>query len=388
MKVVFRMYFSKLRLKGMAFAIFFGVFAADFSLKAQEPEPQKLDSVIIKKIDSTIFSQNSLKAYPYVYYTPETEFAFGGGGMYIFYTSRKYEVSPSKFGFGGYWATTGQYHFRIDPIVYMSKNKLYFSAPTRYGRIVDKFWGIGNKTEKTGNESYVRELIASTINIQTKSYLFSADRTGLILDFNRTVILDKKNNEFLLDDLVPGVSGGNVFGFGIGLVWDSRNDFFYPTEGGYQYLKVMVYPEWDQKSFSYFELDVKQYKSVSKRGVVAGNFFVASTNGNAPFYMMPALGGQHKMRGFFEGRYRDNFYMLFQLEYRHFFAKRFAYVLHAGAGDVASDMLKYSINETKFSYGGGLRYLFDKEKKVNIRFDLGATNKGDLGVYFGIEEAF
>ena len=94
------------------------------------------------------------------------------------------------------------------------------------------------------------------------------------------------------------------------------------------------------------------------------------------------------MRGFFEGRYRDNFYMMFQTEYRHFFAKRFGYVIHAGAGDVAPEMLKFSVSDLKFSYGGGFRYLFDQEKKVNLRFDIGATNKGDFGVYFGIEEAF
>lgn len=354
----------------------------------QELTTQNLDSIIMKKVDSTILSQNSFKAYPYVYYTPETEFAFGAGGIFIFYTSKEHKVSPSKFGFGGYWATTGQYHFRIDPVIYLSKNKLYVSAPTRYGRIVDKFWGIGNNSVETGNESYIRELIASTLTIQTKSYLFSADRTGLIFDYNRTEILDKKNNEYLLNESVTGVDGGSVFGVGLGLVWDSRNDFFYPTKGGYQFLKVMVYPEWDQESFSYFELDVKQYKSLSDKSVMAGNFFVASTTGDAPYYMMPALGGQHKMRGFFEGRYRDNFYMLFQLEYRHFFAKRLGYVLHTGAGDVASEMVKFNLKDIKFSYGGGLRYLFDKEKKVNIRFDLGLTNKGDVGVYFGIEEAF
>lgn len=389
MRAPCRFFSEKYYLKRIALTIFFAcVFINSDVLYAQEPEYQKLDSVIIKMVDSTILSQNSFKAYPYAYYTPETEFAIGGGGIFIFYTSKKHEVNPSKFGFGGYWATTGQYHFRIDPVIFLSRNKLYVSAPTRYGRIVGKFWGIGNNTVETGNELYIRELIASTLNIQTKSYLFSADRTGIIFDFNRTTILDKRDNEYLLDDLVPGVEGGNVFGAGLGLVWDSRNDFFYPTNGGYQYIKVMVYPEIDQEAFSYFELDVKQYKSISERSVIAGNFYAASTQGDAPFYMMPALGGQNRMRGFFEGRYVDNFYMLFQLEYRHFFAKRFAYILHAGAGDVASEMLKYSSHDIKFSYGGGLRYLFDKEKKVNLRFDVGLTNKGDVGVYFGIEEAF
>lgn len=368
--------------------IFYAVLIfGSFNLSAQISN-QKLDSVIIKMVDSTILSQNSFKSYPYIYYTPETEFAFGGGGLFIFYTSKEREVNPSKFGFGGYWATTGQYHFRIDPVIFLAENKLYLSAPSRYGRIVGKFWGIGNKTVESGNELYIRELISSTLNIQMKSYLFSADRTGLIFDFNRTTILDKRSNEYLLNDLVPGVNGGNVFGAGIGLVWDSRDNFFYPTNGGYQYLKVMVYPEMDQGAFSFFELDVKQYKSLSDRSVLAGNFYAASTKGDAPFYMMPALGGQYKMRGFFEGRYVDNFYMFFQMEYRHFFANRFAYILHAGAGDVAPEMMKFSLSDAKVSYGGGLRYLLDKEKKVNLRFDVGVTNKGDIGVYFGIEEAF
>ena len=46
------------------------------------------------------------------------------------------------------------------------------------------------------------------------------------------------------------------------------------------------------------------------------------------------------------------------------------------------------LDEFKFSYGAGLRYLFNEEQKVNLRVDLGITRDGDTGIYFGIEEAF
>ena len=57
-------------------------------------------------------------------------------------------------------------------------------------------------------------------------------------------------------------------------------------------------------------------------------------------------------------------------------------------GTVAPSPDKYQISEMKFSYGAGLRFLFNKEEGVNIRVDLGITTEGDTGVYFGIGEAF
>lgn len=46
------------------------------------------------------------------------------------------------------------------------------------------------------------------------------------------------------------------------------------------------------------------------------------------------------------------------------------------------------INELKYSFGGGLRYLFNKKEQVNLRMDIGIGPNGNTGIYFGIEEAF
>jgi hypothetical protein len=42
----------------------------------------------------------------------------------------------------------------------------------------------------------------------------------------------------------------------------------------------------------------------------------------------------------------------------------------------------------KFSYGAGLRFLFNEKEGVNLRMDIGITREGETGVYFGIGEAF
>jgi hypothetical protein len=94
----------------------------------------------------------------------------------------------------------------------------FFKAPTSYGHFVDKFWGIGNAVPDTGNVSYTRDVFNTTFTLQVPPVWFSADRTGLIFDFDNTRIVDKQNNELLLGDEVTGSNGGLLFGVGTDLV--------------------------------------------------------------------------------------------------------------------------------------------------------------------------
>jgi hypothetical protein len=51
-------------------------------------------------------------------------------------------------------------------------------------------------------------------------------------------------------------------------------------------------------------------------------------------------------------------------------------------------MLEYSLNQIKYSFGAGLRFRFNQKEKVNLRMDIGMGPHKNMGVYFGIEEAF
>ncbi len=217
---------------------------------------------------------------------------------------------------------------------------------------------------------------------------FSSDRTGIVIDFDNTQINDKKKNEFLKNNEVIGSNGGKVLGIGYELVWDSRDDLFFPNSGSYQYFKLLIYPEPSDYSFYTIEMDVKHFSSFSKDHVFAGNFYLATASDDAPFYKLPALGGQYRMRGYYEGRYRDNVFAALQVEYRQYFWRKLGFVVFAGIGDVSDDLMKFRLDELKYSYGAGLRFLFNKEQNVNLRMDIGFGKKGNSGVYFGIEEAF
>ncbi len=326
--------------------------------------------------------------YPYAYYTPETELAFGAGGIFIFYTSSIPDLNPSKVTVSGWYSTNNQYSISITPVLYFISNKLYVEFPFFFGFFVDKFWGIGSSTIETGNEEYTLNEFGGTFILQVPPVWFAADRTGIIFDYNKTTIDDKKNNSYLINNEVTGSNEGEIFGFGTDLVWDSRDNLFFPNSGTYQYMKLVLYPSIGDFIFYSFELDLRHYNSFSPDHVLAANIYFNGVGGDPPFYKLPALGGQYRMRGYYEGRYRDNNYLMMQLEYRQYFWWKFGLAVFLGAGDVAPELMKFTFSTIKYSYGFGLRFLFNSEEKVNLRMDLGFGNDGNSGIYFGIEEAF
>ena len=356
------------------------------SITAQEKDVAEATIEIVK--GDSAKRKSSFNAYPYVYYTPETNFAFGAGGIFIFYTGDSPELKPSKIGFGAMYSSSKQYRFGINPKLYFFDSKLYIDMPLSYGYSVDKLFGVGPDTEETGLETYTKKYFTASMTLQVPPVMFAADRTGIILDYDYTEIVDKRSNELLLNDSITGSNGGQSFGIGTDLVWDTRDNIFYPNSGGYQYFKIVVYPEFTDFTYSFMELDVRHFVSIVPKHIIATNFYVASTSGDAPFYKLPALGGQKRMRGYFMGRYRDNFYMMLQAEYRHMFAKRFGFVFFGGVGNVSSHLMTYSFQNIKYSFGGGLRFMFNQKEKVNLRMDIGFGSDKNRGVYFGIEEAF
>ncbi len=362
-----------------------------FLLNVQHADAQEdiLPDSLLISTDSLRVKKINFSGYPYVFYTPETQLAFGAGGIIVFYTkSDDPNLKPSKIGFGGFYSTNKQYKISANPALYFNENKLFIRTPISFGVFIDKFWGIGNDTQENGTEQYERETIAASFILQSPPILFSASRSGLIIDYDKTTITDKKENELIKNDSIVGNNGGELFGIGYDLTWDSRDNIFFPNKGGYQYFKLIAYSGFSDYSFGFLELDVSRYMSFKEDHVFAFNFYMSAAFGTVPFYKLPALGGQNRMRGYFYGRYRDNFYATLQLEYRQYFSKRFGFVAFGGLGDVSSEFITYDFSNLKYSVGGGLRYLFNKKQKINLRMDIAIGKDGNTGIYFGLEEAF
>ncbi len=335
--------------------------------------------------------KTSIKGYPYAYYTPETALAIGVGGIATFYTSRELVLRPSKVVLSGYYSTRKQYKITLSPQLYLLKNKFFLSANMNFGDFVDKFWGIGNNSPEIETEDYDSRAWGILLNFQFPPLLSSMpqNKSGIIYDYYNYTVRDPRNNPFLQLPGVLGVRGGISSGLGLTMVWDSRNQIFYPTTGVYYQLKAIFYTREFGGSFDFnhYEVDLRHYWGLGGAKVLALQFFTDFAAGHPPFYELPMLGGSKIMRGYYQGRYRDRNYLAAQLEYRTHLWRRLGAVFFAALGDVSPRLRYFQIGHVKVSGGVGLRFLFNREETVNIRMDLG-FGRGTKGVYFGMEEAF
>jgi len=339
-----------------------------------------------------------ITGFPYVFSTPEAGIAFGLGGIVTFYTSSTdTALRPSKITPSGWYSLNDQYKISLVPLVYLDGNRWQLSLPADYGRFTDRFWGIGNLTEEfpadtaegAPSEKYRTSALNVKLDVQFPTGLLRSTRGGVVVEYNDTRILDVQQNP-LIDSTLPGNQGGQTVGIGFGLVWDSRNQTFFPSGGGFYQLKAVTYPLLFAADHHYtrFEADLRQYLGRSADEVLALQAYGNFTFGSPPFYALSALGGSTRLRGYYLGRYRDRHFVMAQAEYRRMVWWRLGFAAFAGVGDVfGSDSSEFRVRNLKWSVGGGLRVAFNRAEKVNLRVDVG-FGRHTSGVYFQLEEAF
>jgi hypothetical protein len=345
-----------------------------------------------REVKPVTFHKSSIKAYPYAYYTPETQLAFGVGGIMTFYAGRDTIVRPSSVSLSGYYTSNGQWKLSMTPKVYFSHNKRYAALPVSFGHYESKFWGIGNDTPDIEESPYLEDVGDIRAEFQWPPLIPIFDRSGAIYHFAHNEIVDQEGNPFLQEGSTPGTDAGFLSGVGFTLVTDSRNLTFYPNAGRLYTISVLYYAAFlgSDYTFAHLTFDLREYlHGWGKWGVFALQFYGEFVAGSPPFYRFPALGGANRMRGYFYGRYRDKTFVMAQAEYRRHLWWKLGGVLFFGPGQVAPDLSSYRLDSFHLSYGFGLRYLFNSEEHVNIRIDFGfGRNDATKGIYFGVEEAF
>jgi hypothetical protein len=142
----------------------------------------------------------------------------------------------------------------------------------------------------------------------------------------------------------------------------------------------------------FFNIEYSQFFSLNRHFVLGINIQEQSLiGGRSPFYLLPQMGNDELMRGYYGGRYRDRNLLVGQTELRYRIGERFGLVGFIGTGQVFNKT--FSFSEFKPNYGGGVRYFFDIEKGLSVRLDYGfghqvTGEKRQGGFYIGLGQAF
>ena len=353
-------------------------------------QTERSDSTVANKPDTVAVRGVDWLAYPYIFYSPETSLAFGGGGIVYFKLYDNPKAKSSSITPSFYYTVNGQYDITIIPELFLLEDNLKIWSKFNYSSYFDRYYGIGNNSPEIENAQYLQDNFQAQIKLQPK--LFD-DRLniGINYEIRNMSVADTKGNPLLEQDTtIVGNDGGLTSGLGLAVAWDTRDNNFFPSRGGYYEAYTSNFFEFVGSDFDYSKtvIDLRHYLNITSDHILAMQGYLLSEGGAPPFYDLGLLGGSKLMRGTIMGRYRDKTYYVVQSEYRMpTLVWRFGLILFAGIGDVAPSVGRITISTVKPTYGFGIRFRFDELEKVEIRMDVGFGKIGN-GIYFDINQAF
>ena len=339
--------------------------------------------------------KGSFVVLPVISSAPETGLELGGSGLYSFYTDTLgNDTRVSNLFAYATLTTKGQSRLNLSGSYWTPHNRYHFTASVGYINFPFDFYGIGNNTKKADadrlGQKRVRAVFAAEKKIGNYVYL------GLVGGGYDYRFNDQDGaGIFATDPTIDGKHGGALLYIGPSFVFDTRNNNTYTTKGGMltSYFNIMN-GVGSNSSYSggFLNVELTHFFALSKKFVLG--FDVQSQNmtgSQSPFYLLPTLGSDEMMRGYYNGRFRDRNLIAGQTELRYRMSERFGIVGFIGGGEVFNK--EFSTDQLKPNYGGGLRYFFDVQKGLSIRVDYGVGEKRpgesrQSGVYVGLGEAF
>lgn len=245
------------------------------------------------------------------------------------------------------------------------------------------FWGIGyeNGANDANQGSYHR------VKFQFKpSFLFRLKKgifLGPVVDVE-WVNAFGFSNIGQLNGQNPSIAN---YGVGFNFSYDTRDFVLNAYRGNYFKWEQMSYPSGlgNHYAFTYTDLTYCAYRPVWKGCIAAMELHSLFNYGDVPWTMMAQVGVQGRMRGYFEGRYRDRNIMEGQVELRQHIKGRHGMTFWVGMANVFPNFGHIYFDQILPNYGIGYRWEF--KERVNVRFDLGFT-RDNPNFTFNINEAF
>lgn len=335
--------------------------------------------------------------FPLLYYTPETRFAYGLAATVTFRFRRDLDSSggaqkprPSQFTLGAAYTQNRQMLVYLPFQVFYDHDRYYVNGEAGYYRYNYYFFGLGQR--EVPPELYGVNFPRIRINAFRR--LNPAGKAGKLYggvryqyeDYQVTTVAP---TGALSSGTIPGGLGSRLSGAGLGLFYDARDQIFFPTRGIVADLAYLSHGRLlgSNVRFDRYSLDVSSYHAMSRRAILAVNYFVSFTSGTAPFNALSLLGGTRRMRGYYEGRYRDLNAALVQTELRLILYRRLGGVLFGSVGLLGDRKQVLRVADPKAAYGAGLRFTINRRDHLNIRLDYGFGRQSS-GFYLTIGEAF
>ncbi|EHZ2573725.1 BamA/TamA family outer membrane protein [Vibrio parahaemolyticus] len=357
------------------------------ALATPQDENSLVDNILTKLGSSETVDESKLIDWgvlPGPFVNPEQGFGIGVAavGLYTPYDWQKGEPY-STVTVTSYGSTSGSYGLGVNNRTYLHNDKIRLLGEAWISHTPGYYWGIGSDAAENDNNKVQYE--GQRLQLSPKIAVEVAPNTYAKLgwqwqSFNK---LDGVDGDVLPSEVADATSSGVL----VGMEYDTRDFEPNPMKG--QFLDI----EWianrdslgSDEDYDNLIANYRLYQQWSDTTIVAMEVYSQSIFGDAPWFDYAQLGDDQRMRGYYQGQYRDKHQLSTQVEIRHTISGRHGVVGWLGAGNIAPTY--HDLFESSWLPTVGVGYRFAFKARINVRVDLG-VGKDSTGFYFQINEAF
>ncbi len=350
---------------------------------------KKSDSEMAPAAADTAANVSTTVVLPVLGYTPDTGLLFGGLALRFFYLEPELpNARPSVFSPTVVYTAKNQLMVFLGAGLNWDQDRNALSAVPFFLNFPDTFYGMGREVSLDNEETYTNKGLGLELDLNRK--VWRNWRLGVSYHGENHSLSEVDPNGVLASGAVSGTEDAWLSGLGPTVSLDSRNNTWAPDRGLWWQATARFAGRDLGSAYTYQEytLDLRQYWQVGDKTVLAGQLLATHLEGDAPFFILPRLGGDNGLRGYRGGLYVDDTRALSRLELRRAgLWGHLGAVAFAGVGDVAPSPRNLTLAAELWSAGFGFRYMLDQKERVNLRVDFGFGN-GDSGFFLSLGEAF
>ncbi|WP_295894338.1 BamA/TamA family outer membrane protein [uncultured Vibrio sp.] len=272
-----------------------------------------------------------------------------------------------------------------------NQDSIRYMGGLGYGNaFIDIYADIGNNSQWIPNQSVSFESdnkgYGGMQNLQ-----FRVSDTPLFLGVSQFWARSEvRSSNNVINAVLENTIGLNTTASGLGLTaeYDTKNSFFFPTDGYSVNAEYMLYRDafGSDNSYDMFELSGQSFHPISKDWTLAFAASYESLTKKEAGLLPPLAKPYVKLRGISAFRYQDNYVSSIQTQLMWHIDSRWTVSGFVGTG-TASREFDNLYDEAYTAYGTGFRYLIARRYGIHMGMDF-AFSDDDNAFYFNVGSGF
>ncbi|MGO2334411.1 BamA/TamA family outer membrane protein [Providencia sp.] len=355
------------------------------------PERQQIDGWLNELGGKNSFDESKTVDWgilPGPFYTPEMGLGVGTAIVGLYRIDKEDKITqPSSIGLSGFASSTGAFGINFTNYNFIDNDQWRLFISGTLNNVPTYYWGKGYAAGKNDNNK--EKYHSQEFKITPRALYKLTDATYFGLGWHFSSMNASDPDAGARKYFSQTIGGRSVVNSGMSTYfsYDSR-DFLPNAHQGQAFEVIYTYfaPSFGSDTrFQTTQLQYAYYHEITGKTVFAIDNYARFTTGNVPWDQLSLLGNGNRMRGYYEGRYRDNNIFTSQIELRHKLDWRHGVVGWLGTGTMSDS--PSSLGEGHWLPTVGVGYRFEFKPRMNVRLDFG-IGRNSTGVYFQVGEAF